>query len=66
MIYTLFLIDGCTGSWSTGCDDDGSNCLYKATWMVLGEISNVFFVVEARTDGWIGIGFSENNFMVII
>ena len=53
------------GSWSTGCDDDGSNCLYKATWMVLGEISSVFFVVEARTDGWVGIGFSENNLMVI-
>ena len=34
--------------------------------MVLGEISSVFFVVEARTTGWVGIGFSEDNLMVII
>ena len=59
-----FLIDGCMGSWSTGCDDDGSNCLYKARWMVLGDISSVFFAVEARTAGWIGIGFSRNDKMV--
>ena len=53
------------GSWSTGCDDNGNNCTYKASWMVLGEISSVFFVVEARTTGWVGIGFSENNLMVM-
>jgi len=34
--------------------------------MVLGDISSVFFVVEARTTGWVGIGFSENNQMVVI
>ena len=65
MIYVSFLIDGCRGSWSTGCNADGNNCTYKATWTVLRKISSVFFVVEARTTGWVGIGFSENNFMVI-
>ena len=56
--------DGCTGSWSTGCGTDGNDCLYKARWMVLGDVSSVFFTVEARTTGWIGIGFSRNDKMV--
>jgi len=60
----MICIDGCTGSWSTGCDADGNNCTYKATWIVLGDISSVFFVVEAHTTGWVGIGFSKNNQMV--
>ena len=33
--------------------------------MVLGDIASVFFVVEARTTGWVGIGFSRNNRMVL-
>ena len=57
-------VDGCTGSWSTGCDTDGNGCLYKARWMVLGDVSSVFFAVEARTTGWVGIGFSRNDKMV--
>ena len=57
-------LDGCTGSWTTGCDGNGDNCLYKATWMVLGDISSVFFAVEVRTTGWVGIGFSRNDKMV--
>ena len=32
--------------------------------MVLGDVSSVFFAVEARTTGWIGIGFSRNDKMV--
>ena len=57
-------VDGCTGFWSTGCDTDGNGCLYKARWMVLGDVSSVFFAVEARTTGWVGIGFSRNDKMV--
>ena len=52
------------GTWSTGCNATGGNCLYKARWMVLGDVNSVFFAVEARTPGWVGIGFSENNMMV--
>ena len=61
----IFLtIDNCMGSWSTGCNADGNNCTYKATWMVLGDVNKVFFAVKARTPGWVGIGFSDNNIMV--
>lgn len=63
-VQIILYIDECTGSWSTGCDDK-DNCAYKATWTVLGNISSVFFTVEARTTGWVGIGFSKNNIMVI-
>ena len=65
MMIKVAFTDGCVGSWSTGCDDNGDNCAYKATWMVLGDISSVFFVVEARTTGWVGIGFSRNDRMVL-
>ena len=65
MMIKVAFTDGCVGSWSTGCDDNGDNCAYKATWMVLGDISSVFFVVEARTPGWVGIGFSRNDRMVL-
>jgi len=58
------VVDDCMGSWSTGCNDDGENCLYRARWMVLGDANSVFFAVEARTPGWVGIGFSENRMMV--
>jgi len=54
----------CNGTWSTGCNTDGTNCLYKAWWMVLGDVQKVFFTVEARTTGWVGIGFSNNQIMV--
>ena len=60
--YTI--VDDCMGTWSTGCNATGGNCLYKATWMVLGDANSVFFAVQARTAGWVGIGFSENNRMV--
>ena len=54
----------CTGSYQTGCNQDGEECLYQATWLVLGE--RVQFNVSARVDAesWVAIGFSDNMMMV--
>ena len=54
----------CTGSYQTGCNQARKECLYQATWLVLGE--RVQFNVSARVDtnSWVAIGFSDNMMMV--
>ena len=47
--------ESCSGSWT--------NPSYRANWTVEGDC--VSFYVSATTDGWVGLGFSLNRFMVL-
>ena len=64
MNVLLFLSTGCYGSWRTPqrCKED---CEYEAEWCAAGD--EVIFEVTAKAaavDGWIGIGFSQDDGMV--
>ena len=54
----------CRGEYSTGCDSDGEECQYKATWRVTSD--HVIFDVTARIEEgqWVAIGFSDDRMMV--
>lgn len=53
----------CSGEYSTGCNSNGAECSYKATWTVMSE--HVVFDVTARVDEgqWVAIGFSDDRMM---
>ena len=43
-------------------DGNNQDCQYIATWRTRGD--RVEFNIVAQTQGWVGIGFSTNQFMV--
>ena len=58
----LIILAQCSGSIDVGC---GSQvCEFQANWTVQGD--SVEFSVSAQTTGWVGIGFSDDQFMVSI
>ena len=56
MYKILCFIESCSGSRSI------SNGLYEITYSVEGD--NIDFTISASTTGWVGLGFSANQFMV--
>lgn len=54
----------CNGQYRTGCNAQGKQCEYSATWTVKGDY--IQFNVSARVSAqsWIAIGFSDNRMMV--
>ena len=56
VIKYLLLYAECEGSLITS--------QWSAHWNVTGDM--IDFVVSAVTTGWVAIGFSENNLMVIL
>ena len=58
MYKILCFIESCSGSRSI------SNGLYEITYSVEGD--NIDFTISASTIGWVGLGFSANQFMVSV
>ena len=53
-------MDPCSSGISHNCD--GDICDYSASWSISGD--DITFEVRAMTTGWVGIGFSNDQFMV--
>jgi len=58
----LIILAQCSGSVDVGCSSQV--CEFQANWTVQGD--SVEFSVSAQTTGWVGIGFSDDQFMVSI
>ena len=52
----------CFGNQELRCNSNGQACEYTANWRTRGD--RVEFTLVARTQGWVGIGFSTDTNIV--